>query len=151
MIRINRLQIYKEATLLFLTDLVSTIVLVIPMMDQIDALLKNANGNPLASQSTSTIQKLTCLMHTGLPRVCFMALLVVSLLMSQAIVLHPQMKLKYFQQQGWFKEWIDTAEAIVQEEFEKYANKNQIPQQNVCVSSRNCLITILMSINSGAC
>jgi len=35
-------------------------------------------------------------------------------------VLHPQLKLKYFQQHGWMKDWIKTAEGIVREEFEKY-------------------------------
>ncbi|KAF8224569.1 hypothetical protein L208DRAFT_1161328, partial [Tricholoma matsutake] len=34
-----------------------------------------------------------------------------------AMVLHPQLKLKYFQQHGWTKEWIKTAEDIVWEEF----------------------------------
>jgi Zn-dependent M16 (insulinase) family peptidase len=28
-------------------------------------------------------------------------------------VLHPQLKLKYFQQHGWEQEWIKTAEGIV--------------------------------------
>jgi len=36
------------------------------------------------------------------------------------LVLHPQMKLKYFQQQKWSKDWIDTAKEIVREEFAKY-------------------------------
>jgi hypothetical protein len=35
-------------------------------------------------------------------------------------VLHPQLKLKYFQQRGWTKDWVSTAEAIVREEFAKY-------------------------------
>ncbi|KAF8236000.1 hypothetical protein L208DRAFT_1253524 [Tricholoma matsutake] len=36
------------------------------------------------------------------------------------LVLHPQLKLKYFQQHGWSQDWISTAEAIVREEFAKY-------------------------------
>ena len=36
------------------------------------------------------------------------------------LVLHPQLKLKYFQQRGWTHDWISTAEAIVREEFVKY-------------------------------
>jgi hypothetical protein len=36
------------------------------------------------------------------------------------IVLHPQLKLKYFQQNRWEKDWIETAEEIVREEFTKY-------------------------------
>lgn len=35
-------------------------------------------------------------------------------------VLHPQLKLKYFQQRHWAQDWIETAETIVREEFEKY-------------------------------
>ncbi|KAF8236980.1 hypothetical protein L208DRAFT_1161598, partial [Tricholoma matsutake] len=34
-----------------------------------------------------------------------------------AIVLHPQLKLKYFQQCGWAQDWISTADTIVREEF----------------------------------
>jgi len=34
-----------------------------------------------------------------------------------SLVLHPQMKLKYFQQHRWSKAWIDMAEEIVREEF----------------------------------
>jgi hypothetical protein len=30
------------------------------------------------------------------------------------------MKLKYFKQHGWSKDWVDTVEAIVWEEFMKY-------------------------------
>ena len=33
------------------------------------------------------------------------------------LVLHPQMKLKYFQQHKWAKAWIDTAKEIVREEL----------------------------------
>ena len=34
--------------------------------------------------------------------------------------MHPQLKLKYFQQHRWKKEWITTAEALVRGEFVKY-------------------------------
>ncbi|KIK00853.1 hypothetical protein K443DRAFT_70947, partial [Laccaria amethystina LaAM-08-1] len=34
-----------------------------------------------------------------------------------ALVLHPQLKLKYFPQHGWEKEWVNTAAEIVREEF----------------------------------
>ncbi len=37
-----------------------------------------------------------------------------------AMVLHPQLKLKYFQQHGWTQDWIRTAETLVREEFAKY-------------------------------
>ena len=32
-------------------------------------------------------------------------------------VLHPQMKLKYFTQHGWAREWVETVEEIIQDEF----------------------------------
>ena len=41
------------------------------------------------------------------------------LLLLLFLVLHPKHKLKYFERQGWDKEWIATAEEIVQEEFRK--------------------------------
>jgi hypothetical protein len=47
---------------------------------------------------------------------------------SCSIVLHPQLKLKYFQQHGWEKEWINTAEEIVRDEFKKYdVSDNKVP------------------------
>jgi len=39
------------------------------------------------------------------------------------LVLHPHHKLKYFKTVGWEDKWIDAAEQIVMDEFErKYAN-----------------------------
>jgi hypothetical protein len=43
------------------------------------------------------------------------------------IVLHPQLKLKYFQQHGWEKEWITIAEEMVRDEFKKYDVSNKVP------------------------
>ena len=43
------------------------------------------------------------------------------------IVLHPQLKLKYFQQHSWEKEWISMAEEIVRDEFKKYDVSNKMP------------------------
>ena len=34
------------------------------------------------------------------------------------LVLHPRHKLKYFENAGWEKEWINTARQIVQDEFD---------------------------------
>lgn len=36
------------------------------------------------------------------------------------LVLHPQLKLKYFQQHGLERDWIETVEEIVRDEFVKY-------------------------------
>ena len=35
------------------------------------------------------------------------------------LVLHPQHKLEYFRHAGWTSAWIDTAEALVRDEFER--------------------------------
>ena len=40
------------------------------------------------------------------------------------------MKLKYFQQHGWSKAWVDTAIEIVREEFAKY----KVPQAPMAAS-----------------
>ena len=48
-------------------------------------------------------------------------LLLCLLILFHISVLHPQLKLKYFQQRHWAQDWIETADTIVQEEFEKYS------------------------------
>ncbi|KAG6848965.1 hypothetical protein C0991_012306, partial [Blastosporella zonata] len=40
-----------------------------------------------------------------------------------AIILHPKLKTKYFQQNGWDKQWIDTALEIIQEEWSHYKGR----------------------------
>ena len=45
------------------------------------------------------------------------------------MILHPQMKLKYFQHHKWSQEWIDTAEAILREEFLKYDKTSSAQEQ----------------------
>jgi hypothetical protein len=47
--------------------------------------------------------------------------------------MHPQLKLKYFQQHGWKKEWITTAEALVREEFAKYRGSQEPIAIVVCI------------------
>jgi hypothetical protein len=50
-------------------------------------------------------------------------------------VLHPQLKLKYFQQHNWSNEWIRTAKDIVREEYGKYNKPSKVPPPlSVCVS-----------------
>jgi len=60
------------------------------------------------------------------PSICIIAPLTPVLL---PIVLHPQLKLKYFQQHGWEKEWISMAEEMVRDEFKKYDVSNKVPSQ----------------------
>ena len=49
-------------------------------------------------------------------------------------VLYPQLKLKYFQQCNWQKDWIDTAEAIVRDEYVKYDIRSTLGPVLVCSS-----------------
>lgn len=46
------------------------------------------------------------------------------------------MKLKYFQQHKWSKDWIDTAKEIVREEYAKYS---KVPHAATAASV--CIIT----------
>jgi hypothetical protein len=57
------------------------------------------------------------------------------------LVLHPQLKLKYFQQHGWAKDWVDTAEQIVREEFMKYDTPTTATQP--CVRTTYFLLSLL--------
>jgi len=58
------------------------------------------------------------------------------------LVLHPQLKLKYFQQHGWLKEWVKTAEDIVREEFAKYKTSDSGSAPLVCLK----LPTVIMQL-----
>lgn len=57
------------------------------------------------------------------------------------LVLHPQLKLKYFQQNGWVKKWVDTAEAIIRAEFVKYGTAPETPPVVCCYSK--CPVVVL--------
>ena len=59
-------------------------------------------------------------------------------------MLHPQLKLKYFQQRHWAQDWIDTAEAIVREEFEKYDTRPTLGPVLVCSNILLMLLTHLV-------
>lgn len=39
--------------------------------------------------------------------------------MSVLTVLHPRHKLQYFETAGWEREWIETAQALVRDEFDR--------------------------------
>lgn len=125
-------KIYKDATLFFSQDKVSLIANVIPTMDRIDALLSDVPAEPL-SQSVkhaltfarnsinkyysktdlSNVYRIAMGEYLDILLLCLLILILIS-------VLHPQLKLKYFQQRNWAQDWIDTAETIVREEFAKY-------------------------------
>ncbi|KAF8228496.1 hypothetical protein L208DRAFT_1291213 [Tricholoma matsutake] len=60
-----------------------------------------------------------------------------------AYYIHPNLKLKYFQTHRWEQDWIDTAEALVREEYKKYEGPLVSDAGLVCffydvASSRTC-------------
>ena len=121
-------------TLFFSQDKISSIANVIPTMDRIDALLSNAPVEPLspsvkhalvfARKSINKYYSKTDLSNVyRIAMGMFFTLVVVLsfvLILFHVLVLHPQLKLKYFQQRNWEKDWINTAETIVREEYTKY-------------------------------
>jgi hypothetical protein len=76
-------------------------------------------------------------------------------------VLHPKHKLKYFEKQGWDRDWIETTKNIVREEFmSSYANyvsikpsdtahaPNKKVREQVSLAtshSHECVMTLLTS------
>jgi hypothetical protein len=67
--------------------------------------------------------------------------LVLSSLIIDQLVLHPQLKLKYFQQHRWPKTWVNTAEDMVREEFTNYNVPAETAHTSVC-----CLLLFLSSL-----
>ena len=45
-------------------------------------------------------------------------------LCSKRLVLHPGLKLEYFRKQEWEADWIDVAESLVRDEYEKFYEKD---------------------------
>jgi Ni,Fe-hydrogenase I cytochrome b subunit len=99
-------------------------------MDRIDAMLSESSTEPLSLSVKHALLFARKIMDkyyskTDLSNIYQIAMgifFVVGVLFSinYCLVLHPQMKLKYFQQHKWPKAWIDTAKEIVREEFAKY-------------------------------
>jgi hypothetical protein len=52
--------------------------------------------------------------------------------LTRASVLHPRHKLQYFKTAGWQDEWIQTAEGLVRDEFERsYASSKNDHNSNL--------------------
>jgi len=83
-------------------------------MDRIDSLLNGATTEPL---SPSVKHALT-FAHNSINK--YYSKTDLSNVYCIAMVLHLQLKLKYFQQHSWTQDWICTAETLVREEFAKY-------------------------------
>jgi hypothetical protein len=132
-------QLYKDATLFFSKDNVETIAHVIPTMDRIDNMLKDSMTEPLTPAVKHALKFARQLMNkyyarTDLSNVYRIAMgkwctSINDVLEADApLVLHPQMKLKYFQTNGWKQDWIDTARELVMEEFVKY---DKVPEPQI--------------------
>ena len=120
---------------------------IIPTMDQIDAMLKDSVLEPL-SPSVKHVLSFACkLMDKYYSKTDLSNVYRIAMDTSSAVshsswliihsVLHPQLKLKYFQQHGWLKHWVSTMENIVREEFTKYdlpwsQENSETPPTNVC-------------------
>jgi hypothetical protein len=59
-------------------------------------------------------------------------------------VLHPRHKLKYFENAGWEKEWIERAEEIVREEFDKSYGSLDASWADVAVQSSKSKVCALI-------
>ena len=44
-------------------------------------------------------------------------------------MLHPQHKLKYFRKAGWETSWIETAEQLVRDRFDRDYDKTEVTEQ----------------------
>ncbi|KAF8238235.1 hypothetical protein L208DRAFT_1212594, partial [Tricholoma matsutake] len=102
---------YKDTTLFFSQDDAVTIANVVPTMDRIDAMLSSLAMTPLVPAIKHTLTFACQLMDKYYSKTDLLNVYCI------AMVLHPQLKLKYFQQHGWEKDWIKTAEGIVRDEF----------------------------------
>lgn len=137
---------YKDATLFFSQDNAVTIANVVPTMDRIDQMLNDSAATPLhpavkhalafgrklmnkyySKTDLSNVYRIAIGLQLFWPSDCKLSLIIL------LTVLHPQLKLKYFQQHGWTKEWIETAEEIVREEFKKYMTATAPVSQSVCL------------------
>ena len=124
----TRWQILKDATLFFSRS-TPNLAIVIPAMDKIDRrfndiLKKSTIDNSIKSAvhlALATLNRYYSL--TDASEVYWIAMstsyLTFSLVLelTQALVLHPHHKLRYFKTQQWQAEWIVTAEELLQTEF----------------------------------
>ncbi|KAI9463009.1 hypothetical protein F5148DRAFT_982533 [Russula earlei] len=106
------LQVLKNVTLFFSQDDIVTITNVVPTMDQLDAMLSSSATTPLVPVVKHALTFACQLMDKYYSKTDLSNVYCISM------VLHPQLKLKYFQQHAWEKDWIQTAEGIVRDELQ---------------------------------
>jgi hypothetical protein len=118
------IQMYKDATTFFSQESVSTIAHVIPTIDRIDTMLSESSTEPLTPAVKHGLSFARRVLNKYYSKTDD------SNIYRIAMILHPQIKLKYFQRHKWSQEWIDTAEAILREEFLKYDKASSGQEQD---------------------
>ncbi|KAE9385873.1 hypothetical protein BT96DRAFT_840165 [Gymnopus androsaceus JB14] len=111
---IHVLEIFKNTTLLFLKDNISTIAQVILMIDVID----NFFSNMPTCTVHAAIKSALCLAQSMLDQ--YYSRTDESNVYCTGMTLHPKLKLAYFRNCGWEKAWINNAEWILHKEFTYY-------------------------------
>lgn len=59
------------------------------------------------------------------------------------VVLHPQFKTEYFEDEHWEREWIDTAKEIITEQWTKYYKTSTDPAETV---SRDAVVPVTVGV-----
>jgi hypothetical protein len=136
-------------TLFFSQNTVSTIAHVILTMDCLNYILNGSNTQPLSPLIKHVLKFAHALINkyyskTNMSNVYWIAtgkhhLCLVTPHLNLFVVLHTNLKLKYFHKHGWEKAWIDMAEVIVQDEYAKYATLKKSELTMVChIPCRAC-------------
>jgi hypothetical protein len=154
---------YKDTTLFFSQDDAVTIANMVPTMDWIDTMLSSSATTPLAPAVKHALTFACQLMDKyyskmdlsnvyhiamGMYSSIFFTYILSQLMRQSFAVLHPQLKLKYFQQHRWEKDWIKTAERIIRDEFSKYMRvspSDSTPQLYVFLNQISLLSMLLIS------
>ncbi|KAJ7238429.1 hypothetical protein C8J57DRAFT_1086893, partial [Mycena rebaudengoi] len=124
------LQLYKDLTLKFSQEGVTTIAHVIPSMDRIDQMLTTSRQdtalNPAVAAALINAKRVMNKYYSKTD---------LSYVYRIAMTLHPGLKLRYFQAHRWTQEWIDEALSIVKGEFGLYVDKARLSALDNGVSS----------------
>ncbi|KAJ7670451.1 hypothetical protein B0H17DRAFT_843526, partial [Mycena rosella] len=104
----------RDLTLKFSEEGIATIAHVVPAMDKIDEMLytenKNGSLNPAAHRAAPLDGKKIINKYYQFSDSAYAYHI--------AMILHPGLKLKYFERQEWEQEWIKEAKRITKNEFE---------------------------------
>ncbi|KAJ7595958.1 hypothetical protein C8J56DRAFT_775503 [Mycena floridula] len=135
------LEVFKKATLFFSRNDVCTITSVIPTMDRIDSLL----AGQIISSNEIIIRIALLLAKSTLNR--YYSLTDSSDVYRIAMVLHPNLKLKYFQTHQWPKAWIDTACEMTEAAYQRYVIRKMASTVIDTVSeSQVCPISVFFRV-----